>query len=346
MQAIECSERSNILLKKSIHCLLLVFSATSFLFPQLLVDERQHALVMAGIDYTLRQEYDSAEIVFQVIIQEFPKHPVGYLYLAGMLQAKYNDYGDSFNEERYDSLLHSVESLSEPLVNNKSTSAFGYFYIGSALAFRSFTKSENGNLPSGIYYGLRAGKSLERCLESDPNFTEAKNILGSFYYWRSKLAWLPFVPDRKEEGIKLIVESFSHPYEKHLASQNLMVIFTEEKRFADAEQYGLAMLAEYPDNRLFLWNLKTVYEQWNRTNKLKNIVERLLKSTVEAKTTNRYTEADCRLKLAQLMIAANNRSEAAEELKKIIALRNFIGKTKGDLKKKINRAEYLLTTLQ
>ncbi len=334
------------MLKRSIYFLALTLSVTSFLFPQLLDDKHQHTLLMLGIQYTLRQEYDSAEAVFQLIIQEYPKHPIGFLYLAGMLQAKFTDYGDSFNEKRYDSLLNIVETLSESLINDKNTSAFGYFYTGSAQAFRSFTKSENGNLPSGIYYGLSAGKSLERCLESDPNFIEAKNILGSFYYWRSKLAWIPFVPDRSEEGIRLILESFSHPYEKHLASHNLMVIFTEEKRFADAEKYGQIMLAEFPDNRLFLWNLKTVYEQWNKTDKLKNVIERLLKSTLEAKTTNRYTEADCRLKLALLKINENHRLEAAEELKKIIGLRKYIGKTKGDLKKKIHTAEDLLETLQ
>jgi hypothetical protein len=325
--------------------LVLVLSSTSFLFPQLLDDKRQHTLLMQGIDYTLRQEYDSAESTFQLLIQEFPKHPVGYLYLAGMLQAKYNDYGNSFNEKRYDSLLNVVETLSETLMNNKNTLAYGYFYTGCAQAFRSFTKSENGNLPSGIYYGFSAGQSLERCLEIDSNFTEAKNILGSFYYWRSKLAWIPFVPDKREKGIKFILESFSHPYEKHLASQNLMVIFTEEKRFADAEKYGLIMLSEYPDNRLILWDLKTVYEQWNRTNKLKNVIERLIKSTLGAKIINHYTEADCRLKLAQIKINENNRIEAAEELKRIIALRKYVGKTKGDLKKKIKKAEDLLEIL-
>jgi len=301
---------------------------------------------MQGIHLTLQQEYDSAETVFQLLIQQFPNHPAGYLYLAGMLQAKYTDYGDSFDEKRYDSLLNIVEALSEPLIDNTETAAFGYFYRGSAEAFRSFTKSENGNLPSGIYYGVSAGRSLERCLDADPNFVEAKNILGSFYYWRSKLSWIPFVPDRAEEGIKLILESFSHPYEKHLASHNLMVIFTEEKRYAEAEKYGLMMLSEYPDNRLFLWNLKTAYEQWNRADKLKNIINRLLISTLSAKVSNHYTEADCRLKLAQIMIKENNRNEAAVELKKIIELQKYVGKTKGDLRKKINKAEELLGTLQ
>jgi Flp pilus assembly protein TadD len=125
-----------------------------------------------------------------------------------------------------------------------------------------------------------------------------------------------------------------------------MVIFTEEKRYADAERYGLVMLSEYPDNRLILWNLKTVYEQWQRTDKLKNIIVHLLQCTMESEKINRYTEADCRLKLAQIKIKENNRSEAEEELKKVIALQKYIGKTKGDLRKKINKAEELLETVK
>ncbi len=326
--------------------IVVAISAVSFLHAQLLEDKRQHTLLVQGIHLTLQQEYDSAETVFQTMMNEFPKHPGGYLYLAGMLQAKYTDYGDSFNEKRYDSLLTVVENLSETLIRNKKNSAFGYYYTGSAEAFRSFTKSENGNLPSGIYYGISAGSSLEHCLETDPNFTEAKNILGSFYYWRSKLAWIPFVSDRREEGINLILESFSHPYEKHLASHNLMVIFTEEKRYADAEKYGLIMLQEYSDNRLYLWNLMTVYEQWNKKKELKAVVIRLLNSTMEANVTNRYTEAVCRLKLAQFAAGEHRIEEATEDLKKIIALKKYIGNTKGNIKKKINQAKELLETLQ
>ena len=325
---------------------ILLVSVSSFLQSQFLEDKHQHSLVLQGIDLTLKQEYDSAEIVFQTIIKEFPQHPSGYLYLAGMMQAKNTDYDDPFNEKQYDSLLNIVEILSQPLIKSKNNSAYGYFYTGSSEAFRSYTKSENGNLASGIYYGLSAGGSLERCLEADPNFVEAKNILGSFYYWRSKMSWIPFISDRSEEGIKLIVESFFHPYEKHLASHNLMVIFTEEKRYADAEKYGLIMLKEYPDNRLFLWNLMTTYEQWNNKKKLIEIVERLLQSTLHAKVVNRYTEAVCRLKIAQFAMTGKDTAKAKVELKQLITLKKYIGRTKGDLKKKISKAEDLLETIE
>ena len=316
-----------------------------FLRAQLLEDKRHHTMLLRGIDQTLRQEYDSAESTFRSIIEMFPKHPTGYLYLAGMLQAKNTDYGDDFNEKYYDSLLNVVEVLSKPLIDDSKSSAAGYFYSGSAAAFRSYTTSENGNLPSGIYYGLSAGSSLERCLEADSTYIEAKNILGSFYYWRSKLAWIPFIPNKSEQGIQFIIESFSHPYEKHLASHNLMVIFIEQKRYADAERYGLIMLKEYPENRLFLWDLMTVYEKWNKKKELVEIVTRLLASTLSAPVTNRYTEAVCRLKLAQFAVAAQRKDDARQELHQVIALRKYSGMTKGDLKKKIVQAEDLLQTI-
>lgn len=320
--------------------------APPYLHAQILDDPRQHSLVLLGIDRTLRQEYDSAETAFTQLIKEYPSHPAGYLYLAGMLQAKNTDYGDLFNEDRYDSLLNAVRSLAQPMTARKQTAAAGYFYQGSAEAFRSYTRSENGNLASGIYYGLNAGSSLEQCLKIDSSFIEAKNILGSFYFWRSKLAFLPFVSDRSEEGIAMIKQAYSHPYEKHLASHNLMVILTEQKRYAEAERYGLLLLKEYPENRLYLWNLMTTYEKWDRKNETIEIVRRLLNSTMNARVTNRYTEAVCRLKLAHSAVSVNDTITARKELKTILSLERYIGRTKGDLKKKITQAQDLMESLE
>jgi tetratricopeptide (TPR) repeat protein len=314
-----------------------------FIRAQVLDDQRHHELLLQGIRQTLEQEYDSAETTFRTMMKEYPSHPSGYLYLAGMLQAKYSDYGERFNRKQYDSLLTAAEKLSEEMIEKKTTAAWGYLYSGMAEAFRSFTASENGNLPTGFYYGISAGQSLKKCLERDSTFVEAKNILGAYYFWRSKLAWIPFISDKTEEGIGLIKESFHHPYEKHLASHNLMLIFIDEKRYAEAEYYGLLMLKEYPSNRSYLWNMMTVYEQWGKYDSLKSIVERLLQSTMNAQVINRYTEVTCRLKLAQFAIHENDKRTARRECEKILALRKFIGKTKGDLKAKIKQAEELLT---
>ena len=309
---------------------------------QILQEKRLHELLLHGIHFTLSQQYDAAETTFRTMINEFPKHPSGYLYLAGMFQARYTDYGDRFNENQYDSLLSAAAMLGEKMIENNETAAWGYFYSGTADAFRSYTASESGSLPTGFYYGISAGAALEKCLEADSTFTEAKNILGAYYFWRSKLAWIPFVSDRTEEGISLVQEAFSHPYEKHLASHNLMLIFIDEKRFEEAEYYGIQMLKEYPANRSYLWNMMTVYEQWGKSDSVQSVAARLLTSTLNAPVVNRYTEATCRLKLAQHAMRHNDTMTAKNECERILELKPYVGKTRGDLTKKIKAAEEVM----
>jgi tetratricopeptide (TPR) repeat protein len=324
---------------------LLVCCYAGTLWSQILENPQHHRLLLQGIRYSLEQRYDSAETTFRTVIARYPEHPSGYLYLAGMYQAQYTDYGTTFNARQYDSLLTAAGACAKKMTDNTPTAAWGYYYAGMADAFRSFTASENGNLPTGFYYGISAGGSLERCLEIDSTFDAAKNILGSYYYWRSKLAWIPFVSDRTDEGIRLINESLNHPYEKHLASHNLMLVLTDEKRYAEAEKIGTIMLTEYPDNRSYLWNMVTVYEQWGKTPQLVSTVERLLKSALDAPVINRYTEAACRLKIAQDAYRQQRFGQVREECEKIVALRKYIGKTKGNLKKKISQAEELLSSI-
>ncbi len=345
MPEIEHLERSKLLHHRITLLSVIGVFSFSISFSQILENKKQHGLLLQGIHYTLLQEYDSAETVFRSMITEFPNHPSGYLYLAGMFQAKFIDYGDRFNERQYDSLLTAATKCSEKIRTNKKDEVWGNFYIGMAEAFRSFTASENGNLPRGFYYGVSAANAMERCLAADSTFGAAKNILGTYYYWRSKLSWIPFVSDRSGEGIRLVLESYSHPYEKHLASQNLMLIFIDEKKFSEAEKYGIEMLRGYPDNRSFLWNLMTVYEQSGNNEKLENICDKLLTSALQARVVNHYTEATCRLKLAYFANQRNEKNKAREQCKLIVALTSYQGKTKGNLKKKIEQAEELLSSL-
>ena len=63
------------------------------------------ALVVKGVDLTLRQEYARADSVFQVVVTSYPQHPVGYLYRAAVVQAKSIDYLDPVDFTVFDSLL-------------------------------------------------------------------------------------------------------------------------------------------------------------------------------------------------------------------------------------------------
>src|SRR5208283_1119189 len=120
----------------------------------------------------------------------------------------YSDYENTFDQKLFDSLLAKGEALAERLIEKKDSAAWGCYYAGTALSYRAFSESENASWPSVIIDGMNAAKMFERCLELNPQFYDAMNGLGTYYYWRSKktefLSWLPFVSNKEKEGIELL----------------------------------------------------------------------------------------------------------------------------------------------
>ena len=324
-----------------------VFLSLSFIFltslAQKLSDEKLHAAILSGIDYTLKQDYNSAKNIFNSVMKNYPTHPVGYIYFAGVLQAEFSDYQQHFEEHQYDSLLTIAQSLTESMIENKSTADWGYYFAGTALAYRSFNSSETGNWLSSISHGISSAKMFERCLELNPKFYDAMNGLGTYYYWRSVLSWIPFVSDKREEGKRLILSTISSgTYETFVAKNSLMLIYIEEKKYIQAEEIAKSVVAQYSDNRSFLWGLMTIYEQSGNKTELRNTVAALLTSVVRASKINYYNEATCRIKLAQYAMEDGKYNSVIEECEKIIALKKYQTTITKSYTKKISLAEELL----
>ena len=180
-----------------------------------------HEKLLNGIDLTLKQDYPAAKAVFESVTRNEPDNPAGYLYLAAVLQAEYSDYEISFDQHLFDSLIVKGETLAEHLIESKDSADWGSYYAGSALSYRAYSESENGSWSRVIIDGMNAAKMYERCLEINPQFYDAMNGLGTYYYWRSKktefLSWLPFLSNKERKGIDLLSLSAENgTYEKTL----------------------------------------------------------------------------------------------------------------------------------
>ena len=305
--------------------------------------------LLRGIDLTLHQEYPEARAVFQSVITSCPNNPAGYLYLAGTVQAEFSDYEDGFDGELFDSLLAKGEALADHLIEKKDSADWGYYYAGTALSYRAFSASERGNWPSVVIDGMNSAKMFERCLEVNPHFYDCMCGLGTYYYWRSKktefLSWLPFVSDRKKEGIALLRSAYEHAtFEKYMAMNSLSLVLTEEERYDEAMPIILKALEKYPDNRSFLWCLVGVVERVpdKDTAAIKSAVNRLLASVLKAPVRNQYYESACRLKLAQFAMAAGHYTEVVDQCNAILKYKDIEGKTKRDIGKKLQAANELL----
>ncbi|HTR81654.1 MAG TPA: hypothetical protein VMM58_08485 [Bacteroidota bacterium] len=316
-------------------------------------DDLLHDQVMRGIDLTLQQDYPAAKEVFRSVIKDYPDNPAGYLYLAGTLQAEYSDYEDGFKRGLFDSLLAKGGVLADHLIENKDSADWGYYFAGTALSYRAFSESERGNWPSVVIDGMNSAKMFEKCLEVNPQFYDAMSGLGTYYYWRSKktefLSWLPFVKDRKKEGIALLKTAAEKgTFEKFLAMNSLSLVLTEEERYDEALQVIQQGLDKYPDNRSFLWCLVGVVERVSHkdTAAMKADVTRLLTSVLNAPVRNQYYEAACCLKLAQYAMNEGRYEDVIVQCRTILQYKDLVGKTKRDIGKKIDAAQELLDKAQ
>jgi len=99
-------------------------------FAQPSSNQGLHDIILRGIDLTLKQDYPAAKALFQSVIEKYPDHPAGYLYLAGTVQAELSDYEDGFDRRLFDSLLAKGEALADHLIEMKDSFISGVFRIG------------------------------------------------------------------------------------------------------------------------------------------------------------------------------------------------------------------------
>jgi tetratricopeptide (TPR) repeat protein len=310
---------------------------------QKIADEKLHQKISAGIDCTVKQDYAGAKRFFIAASAMNPAHPASYIYMAGAIQAQCSDYGRALERGTYDSLLDLGEKYADAMIEHSPQSADGYYYAGTVRAYRAFTSSENGNWAGSVYQGMGAAKQFERAIELNPRHYDAMNGLGTYYYWRSKLSWIPFVKDRKAEGISMVMAAARRSvYEQGVAQNSLMLMLIEEKRFEEAEQTAYQMLANVPDQRSFLWGLMTLYEQTGNTAGLKKIVPRLLQSILSAPVVNYYNEAACRVKLAQYAYDEGGYKRTVDECEKVLALKKVDAVCVRSLRQKYSMAEELM----
>ncbi|MCX6137001.1 MAG: hypothetical protein NTV54_05855 [Ignavibacteriales bacterium] len=289
-------------------CILSVLAA-AVATAQRLPDARLHERIVQGIDLTLEQRYPDARSVFRSIVQSWPEHPAGPLFLAAVLQAECSDYDQWLSRSVFDSLLDKAADLAERMIAHQTGDSWGYYYAGTASAYRSFAESEEGNWYAALREGIGSAGKFEEALNCDAGFTNAMSGLGTYYYWKSRktefLTWLPFVKDKRKEAISLLTRAADNsPYESSVALSSLMWIMIEEGRYGEALQSADRILTRYPDNRSVLWGALTAHERMRDSVALKKDVVRLLDAILKAPVRNVYGEITCRLKLAQFAVAS------------------------------------------
>jgi len=202
------------------------------------VDARLVRWAMQGIQQNFNMELDHAQETFQRMIDEFPQHPSGYMCMAGLLGFRMEMERSNEHQKQFDDMVKSsLQACKREEREGRAVSAF--FFRGGTLGYRGYDRARRKNFLAAVRDGQGMARSLRQALKLDPFCYDAYFGLGLYEYYaskyKSKLDFLPFIGDKREEGIKALQVCIERaPLTAIPARAFLMRIYYEEERYNEA----------------------------------------------------------------------------------------------------------------
>ncbi len=282
-------------------------------------DEEIKNLFLEGIDACFRENYPLAEEKFKQLVLKAPQDPAGYFFLAMLYQAQMIDYESDFREKDFYKNIKMAKKYAKERIKNDRKDAWAYLLLGNAYGAKALHEARKGNWWSGLNNGLKAKSALKEAVKHDPELYDAYVGLGSYHYWASVVippwaGWLPFIGDKREEGItEMKLAQKRAIFSQDAASNGLIWVYINEKKFDQAISLAENMQNKYPQGKSFLWALATAYyEKSDWTKALFSYQEILgrLENQIDGSTSsgnhpgnpnNYYNQIECKFHIANCL---------------------------------------------
>jgi len=282
-------------------------------------------LIKSGLEFAYVEEFDSARVYFDKVIESFPENPAGYFFKAALLQLKMMD-NCNFNEEKeYLFLMKKVEKLSQDILSDKND-FWAEFYLGSLYAYRAVYEGSKSNYLETFDYGLKGGRMLQSILKKDSTFYDAYLGAGTFeYFWARAGRYLPILKlaggDINEAIRKLHIAAQQGFYVGPTAENSLVFIYTEEGRYEIATKMIDSLLSRYPNSKTFMWNKASLEFKKKNYQQAIELYERLFLQYSEYKIYANL--AQCKLSIGKCFHALKDRENAKRALKEVINFKKY-----------------------
>jgi len=334
-------------------CLFLASCVSAGLSQTVMPDARMHALAVQGIDLTWQQKYREADSVFQVMTREFPNHPAGYAFRAGVMQTKAVDRDLMVDEAAFDTLVTTAKEKARAMIGAGGEDAkWGYFFLATAEGCDSYARVYRGDWMTGALRGVASSSAFKDAVARDSSLYDAYAGIGGFYYWRSRKTeyfnWLPFVGDDRPRAFALLNKTVEHGvYNRYTALSMLVAIYNDAGSYDKAIDCAHAGLLRYPSNEVFLWGMTTAFEKLGKWKEAVATYERLLASMEGDGRESAYVALVCRLNISKLKLDMDDTVQVRNNLTTILKLRpeDFPPHLKTRVEEKLARARELLLKL-
>jgi hypothetical protein len=295
--------------------------------------------------HILSGNYINAEEVIDRFINDYPDEPAGPLLKAAVIQYECFDYEDFSREDEFLFFTDQAEILAGKKLMENADDLWAYYYLSAAKTFKGVWKVSTGSFISGIIKGRAGAKGMEKIVSMDSTFYDAYIILGSYRFWKSvaiePFSWLPFINAEKNGGISDVKTAISKGKLTGPLSTTVLLEMLLKHDPAQAVKLAEKMVEEYPECRLFAWQLGEGYWKMERFTDAVRVFSGIADSMSQNETDDGSAKLRCWWKLAVLSKSVGKTSECLHYCNKVIEIgkRESVNKKQ---KKIIDKAQRLI----
>lgn len=324
-----------LVLSKQFLIVFIIFAIPISIYSQSYPDSAVDGLMQSGIDNLAKENYSEAKNVFAKLDSDFPKLPLGSIYLAAAEIDEDYDLGNDYNYELINKYITNAVSISERLYSEDESNIWNNYFMALCYGYKAYFNAIKKNWIPAFTEGLNSKSYFEKCLNLNPRFYDAQIAVGAYLYWKSRktefLNWLPFMSNDEKEGIKLIDSAIYHnSYNNYLAINSLTWIYIDSREYSKAKNIAELGLKKSPTNRAFLWGLARAYENININGSIK-IYQQVIDSYMRIPNQNHLQEIILKHILAQLYLRIGDKNEALSICNDILSITNLSDRIKGIL---------------
>jgi tetratricopeptide (TPR) repeat protein len=250
-------------------------------------------------------DYDRAIPDLQRVLERHPDDPfaVNHLLIAIMFRELYRmgamntgEYAnDSFIgqahrpadpkvKQQIQGLVERAEKLEEQRLKAKPNDVDALYARGITRAqFATYTALIERAWFSALRNAVGARHDHEKVLQLDPNYTDAKLVVGAHNYVMGSLPWgvkvavsLVGLSGSKEKGIQYLYEvARSHGENSVDARITLLLFLRREHRYDDALTLLRGLIPEYPQNVLFALEEGSLLRSLNKDDDAGNVYRKI-----------------------------------------------------------------------
>jgi hypothetical protein len=215
----------------------------------------------------IHQEYKSASEVVSRYLKEKPNDIEALYLLLATDQTRILDYESYYlNGPMFLAAADSVRLIYEKQLRSARgrDSVMCLFYLANVYGGISIIQAKTGKWLDGMRNGLTSVSMFKEVRKRCPEFYAAYFGIGVFnYYFNRNLKWIPFSESKCQEGMAYIETALNADFPFNHAAKNMLCwILIDRKEYRRADSLANSVLADYPDNTIFL-RIKTMIALWS-----------------------------------------------------------------------------------